>query len=57
LTIAFADEITFSWSIFLAQEFHPFHPIGGVSAMASPIFILNSLLVSPDLFFAFQVTR
>ncbi len=35
--MALADEMTFSRSMSRAHEFQPFHPMGGVSAMVSPI--------------------
>ena len=55
-TIAFADDNTLSWSMFLAQEFQPFHPIGGVKAMVSPIFIFNILTYLPSEFVALNET-
>jgi hypothetical protein len=55
--MASAEAITFSRSMFLAQEFHPFHPIGGVSAMVSPMIIFSSFVASPKAFLAVKVLK
>src|SRR5438552_13831980 len=46
-TIALAEARTFSASTSLAQQFQLFQPIGGVSAMVSPMTILSFLSSEP----------
>ena len=45
-TIASAEASTLSRSRWWAQEFQPFQPIGGVSAIKSPISIVRSAVAS-----------
>ena len=51
---AAAEDITFSCETLRAQQFQLFQPMGGVNAILSPTFRVNSARVSP---FAFRATN
>lgn len=55
-TIARADESTCSCVTSRAQQFHEFQPIGGVSAIRSPMTMRRLRVASPSSFLAVRVT-